>query len=81
MAIPKIGNREAGAGLSKGHADKSRASLDALLDAIRDEMTSMKGTVVAAADASDLGTAITLVNELKTKMNALAAIAKAFDKK
>jgi len=73
MALPKVGNRDA-AGLSKGHATKDQSSDAVLFNAIRDELDAKSGIV--SADASDLATAITLVNEIKAALNVTAKYTK-----
>ena len=54
MAKAKIGNREAGSGISKGHSGKSEASIRDLLLAIRAELDDLRtkyGTLLAKLDA------------------------------
>ena len=74
----KIGERKA-AGLSEGHANKRQSSDKALFGAIRDELDANLHTI-ASADASDLGTAITLVNEIKASLNVASSATKLFEK-
>jgi len=75
MAKIKIGNREAGKGLSKGHSTADSSSDQELFEAIRDELDAKGG--ILSPDATDLATAITLVNEMKAALNVIAK----FDKK
>ena len=75
----KIGKRDA-AGLSTGHANKSQASDAELFGAIRDELDARTAGAASSPDASDLGTAITLVNELKALNNAAAGASQLFEK-
>ena len=80
MGKPKIGSRE-GVGLSRGQSSGSQASDQELLGAVRSELDQIKAALsVATADATDLPTAITLVNDLKDKLNAVAALVDEFEK-
>ena len=74
----KIGERKA-AGLSDGHANKRQSSDKDLFGAIRDELNTNLHTIVSA-DASDLATAQTLVNEIKASLNVASSAAKLFEK-
>tara|TARA_R110000803_G_scaffold55938_1_gene113006 strand:+ start:580 stop:810 length:231 start_codon:yes stop_codon:yes gene_type:complete len=74
----KIGQRK-GAGLSEGHANKSQASDKDLFGAIREELDGNLHTI-AAVDATDLASAITLVNEIKASLNASSSAEKKFEK-
>lgn len=78
--MKKIGQRS-GAGLSSGHNNQSQSSDAELFGAVRDELDAMSaGLEITSPNASDLATAITLVNEIKTKLNAVVALAKQFEK-
>lgn len=80
MNKPKIGSRE-GAGLSKGHATSGHASDQELFIAMRTELDEIKTQLsVTTPDATDLPTAIALVNAIKVKLNAVAALVAEFQK-
>ena len=60
-------------GDDRSHDSHGRPNLaDALRD-IADDLAAGKAATIAAADASDLATAITLVNEIKAALNAVAS--------
>lgn len=90
MGNPKIGKRDAGAGLSAGHADANRSSYEDILKAIRDELTAVKGgATITQADATvasgsyveaQVQSIVDLANDLKTKLNAIAGLLNTFDK-
>ena len=77
--MEKIGKRD-GAGLSEGHRNSQQSSDKALFEAIRAEIDLRNVATIASADASDLATAITLVNEIKDALNAASSAAKQFEK-
>ena len=80
MGKPKIGSRE-GAGLSAGHSTGAQASDKEILVAVRTELDSIKtALVVTTANATDLPTAIALVNDIKAKLNIVAALVAEFEK-
>lgn len=80
MGKPKIGSRE-GVGLTEGHSSSSQASDKELFTAARAELDAIKaGLEVTEADATDLPTAITLLNDIKVKLNAVAALVSEFEK-
>lgn len=80
MGKPKIGSRE-GVGLSEGHSTSGQASDKALLVAVRAELDAIKAqAAITTADATDLATAITLVNAIKTRLNALSTLVDEFEK-
>lgn len=77
--MEKIGQRE-GAGLSGGHSSGSQSSDKALFLAVRAELDAVKaGGLAVEANATDLASAILLVNELKGLWNGLVATAKQFE--
>jgi len=69
MAAIKIGYGAGGVALQPGHGTPS---LDSVLRDIADDFATVKVATIASADASDLGTAITLVNEIKGALNTIA---------
>ena len=87
--MEKIGDRK-GVGLSEGHANKRQSSDKALLGAIRDEITALQSaSAVAQADANaqtgayvqaDVQSIADLANANKAALNAIANIAKLFEK-
>lgn len=80
MGKPKAGSRE-GVGLSKGQASSSQASDQELFGAVRAELDGIKAQLsVTTPDATDLPTAITLVNALKVKLNAVSVLVDEFQK-
>ena len=79
MGKPKIGSRE-GVGLTEGHSNSSQASDKELFTAARTELDAIKaGLAVMEADATDLPTAITLLNDIKAKLNAVASLVSEFE--
>lgn len=64
---------EGGAGVSTKSAHHERIAL--VLRGLVDDIASAgaQPATIASADATDLGTAITLVNEIKAALNAVAA--------
>jgi hypothetical protein len=79
MTVAKIGER-AGAGLSEGHGSKQQASDRELFLALREELSAIKtASAVTTADATDLATAVALVNDLKSALNSIAAIVDRFE--
>lgn len=77
--MKKIGERKA-AGLSEGHANKNQSSDKDLFGAIREELDGIKNLAITSIDAVDLPTCIDLANEIKGKLNAVAVLAKKFEK-
>lgn len=79
--MKKIGNREGGAGQSAGHSSGSVSSNQELFEAIRNEFDAIKDIGLAVEnDATDLASALLLVNELKVKWNSLINLTKEFEK-
>ena len=68
-----------GQGLSDGHAGNG-TTIKNLFGAVRDEMDARNTATIASPDASDLGTAITLVNEIKGALNDASSASKTFEK-
>ncbi len=80
MGKPKIGSRE-GVGLTEGHTNKNQSSDKELFEAVRTELDAIKaGLAVTEPDATDLPTALTLLNDIKVKLNAIAALVSEFEK-
>jgi hypothetical protein len=80
MNKPKIGTRD-GAGLSQGQASSSQASDKDLFIAVRTELDEIKSQLaVTTPNATDLPTAIALVNAMKVKLNAVAVLVAEFQK-
>ena len=79
--MEKIGSRAGGAGQSEGHsAPGSISSDEKLFLAIRAELDAMKALGAAVQDdATDLASAILLVNELKGLWNGLVVVSKEFE--
>ena len=80
MGKPRIGSRD-GVGLTEGHSSSNQASDKELFEAVRTELDAIKaGLEVTEPDATDLPTALTLLNDIKTKLNAVAALVAEFEK-
>lgn len=60
-----------GANLAPG-GNQGQPSLATALRDIADDLAQVEATAIASADASDLATAITLVNEIKAALNVIA---------
>lgn len=81
MAKKKIGERDGGRGQTEGHSNKSISSNQKLFEATREELDEIKvGLEITNDNATDLPTAIVLVNEIKAKLNAIVALAGKFEK-
>lgn len=62
-----------GANLDPSGGDSSNDSLPVVLREIADDLVTLQSTALTSPVATDLASAILLVNEIRTKWNALAA--------
>ena len=69
MAEIKLDNFAGGAGIQETHGTPGLAV--ALRD-VADDLVLVQATTIASPDASDLASAITLVNEIKAALNVIA---------
>lgn len=63
-----------GANLTPGESDQNDDSLGTILRDVADDLAALKPVTVTSPAATDLATAITLLNEIRTKTNTRAAI-------
>jgi len=66
MTTIKTNTFDAGAGIAAGHGEPTLANT---FRDVADDLAAVQPTAIASPDASDLATAITLVNEIKAALN------------
>jgi len=77
LKIGELGH--GGQGISVGH-EGSGTTTKKLFGAVRDELDARNTATIANDDATDLPTALLLVNEIKASLNTASASAKLFEK-